>query len=203
MSNKKRKASFSSDSPTSKKAKLAEGLLDDPNEYNIHFQQGQIVRINLTNFMTFDQCEIKCDPGLNLIVGPNGSGKSSIVCAICLGLAGKPKSLGRGDKASSFIKQGRKQAKIEIELFANNRANDIIIRYITTNNSKWSLNNSSRTTRKNVEKFVKKKRNIKVDNLCQFLAQDRVSSFAMLSPKDLLIETEKAIENNDLYTWHQ
>jgi len=28
-------------------------------------------------------------------MGPNGTGKSTIVCAICLGLAGKPKILGR------------------------------------------------------------------------------------------------------------
>jgi chromosome segregation ATPase len=34
-------------------------------------------------------------PNLNLIIGPNGSGKSSIVCAMVLGLGGKPKLLGR------------------------------------------------------------------------------------------------------------
>ena len=42
-----------------------------------------------------------------------------------------------------------------------------------------------------------------VDNLCQFLAQDRVSEFARLTPKDLLIETEKAIEDDQLYKWHK
>lgn len=35
-----------------------------------------------------------------MIVGANGTGKSSIVCAICLGLAGKTATLGRGDKVN-------------------------------------------------------------------------------------------------------
>lgn len=37
-------------------------------------------------------------PHLNMIVGANGTGKSSIVCAICLGLAGKPSFIGRAEK---------------------------------------------------------------------------------------------------------
>lgn len=43
-------------------------------------------------------------PNLNMIVGANGTGKSSIVCAICLGLAGKTAILGRGDKVKSNTK---------------------------------------------------------------------------------------------------
>jgi chromosome segregation ATPase len=34
-------------------------------------------------------------PNLNVIVGPNGTGKSTIVCAMVLGLGGKPRLLGR------------------------------------------------------------------------------------------------------------
>uniref|UniRef100_A0A803YEB6 Structural maintenance of chromosomes protein 5 n=1 Tax=Meleagris gallopavo TaxID=9103 RepID=A0A803YEB6_MELGA len=41
-----------------------------------------------------------------MIVGANGTGKSSIVCAICLGLAGKPSFLGRAEKVGLFVKQG-------------------------------------------------------------------------------------------------
>lgn len=44
-------------------------------------------------------------PNLNMIVGANGTGKSSIVCAICLGLAGKTTILGRGDKVNSSLMQ--------------------------------------------------------------------------------------------------
>lgn len=49
---------------------------------------------------TYDHSEVFPGPKLNMIVGANGTGKSSIVCAICLGLAGKTAVLGRGDKAS-------------------------------------------------------------------------------------------------------
>lgn len=37
-----------------------------------------------------------------MIVGPNGTGKSSIVCALCLGLAGSTSLLGRGKEVSDI-----------------------------------------------------------------------------------------------------
>lgn len=52
---------------------------------------------------TYDHSEVFPGPNLNMIVGANGTGKSSIVCAICLGLAGKTAVLGRGDKASHSL----------------------------------------------------------------------------------------------------
>lgn len=53
---------------------------------------------------TYDYTEVYPGPNLNMIVGANGTGKSSIVCAICLGLAGKTAILGRGDKVNSRLK---------------------------------------------------------------------------------------------------
>ena len=54
------------------------------------YMPGNIIEIELQNFMTFNH--LKCKPGsrLNLVIGPNGSGKSSLVCAIALGLGGEP-----------------------------------------------------------------------------------------------------------------
>jgi len=51
---------------------------------------GNILEIELHNFMTFDYLKCKPGPRLNLVIGPNGSGKSSLVCAIALGLCGEP-----------------------------------------------------------------------------------------------------------------
>ncbi|XP_016391663.1 structural maintenance of chromosomes protein 5-like [Sinocyclocheilus rhinocerous] len=62
------------------------------------FVEGSILRITMRNFLTYDHSEVFPGPKLNMIVGANGTGKSSIVCAICLGLAGKTAVLGRGDK---------------------------------------------------------------------------------------------------------
>jgi hypothetical protein len=62
--------------------------------------RGQIFRIRLHNFLTFDDVELYPSPKLNVIVGPNGTGKSSIVCAICIGLGGRPTILGRAKEVS-------------------------------------------------------------------------------------------------------
>lgn len=48
---------------------------------------GSIVRMKLTDFLTYDDAEFRPGPYLNMVLGPNGTGKSSIACAICLGLA--------------------------------------------------------------------------------------------------------------------
>lgn len=44
--------------------------------------------------------------------------------------------------------------------------------------------------------------NIQVDNLCQFLPQDRVASFAALSPQQILRETEKAVGSEATLQMH-
>ncbi|MES1905120.1 MAG: hypothetical protein MHPSP_001704, partial [Paramarteilia canceri] len=56
---------------------------------------------------TYSYVNIKPGPNLNIIIGPNGSGKSSLICAIALGLAGKPSHLGRSKHIQSFIKEGK------------------------------------------------------------------------------------------------
>ena len=65
---------------------------------------------------TYDSVEFVCGPYLNVIIGPNGTGKSTIVCAICLGLAGKTSWLGRAQHPTEFIKYEKTRAKIEITL---------------------------------------------------------------------------------------
>lgn len=44
---------------------------------------------------------------------------------------------------------------------------------------------------------------VQLDNLCQFLPQDRVAAFAAMRPHELLEETEKAIGNAELHERHQ
>lgn len=51
---------------------------------------GNIVEIELSNFMTYHRLACRPGPRLNLVLGPNGSGKSSLVCAIALALAADP-----------------------------------------------------------------------------------------------------------------
>ncbi|XP_009993202.1 PREDICTED: structural maintenance of chromosomes protein 5 [Chaetura pelagica] len=136
-----------------------------------------------------------------MIVGANGTGKSSIVCAICLGLAGKPSFIGRADKVGLFVKQGCLKGVVEIELFKN-PDNVIITREIqvVNNTSAWFINRKP-TTLKTVEEQVAAL-SIQVDNLCQFLPQDKVGEFAKLSKIELLEATEKSIGPPEMYRFH-
>lgn len=54
------------------------------------FKPGSIVRIKLTDFVTYTSAEFFLGPKLNMVIGPNGTGKSTLVCAICLGLGWGP-----------------------------------------------------------------------------------------------------------------
>lgn len=51
---------------------------------------GAIVRVKLTDFVTYNSAEFFPGPSLNMVIGPNGTGKSTLVCAICLGLGWGP-----------------------------------------------------------------------------------------------------------------
>ena len=44
---------------------------------------------------TFDEIDMFPKNKLNLVIGPNGAGKSTFVCAIVLGLGGKPSTIGK------------------------------------------------------------------------------------------------------------
>ncbi|NXL51492.1 SMC5 protein, partial [Podilymbus podiceps] len=150
---------------------------------------------------TYDICEVRPGPNLNMIVGANGTGKSSIVCAICLGLAGKPSFIGRADKVGLFVKQGCLKGVVEIEL-SKTPDNIIITREIqvVNNTSAWFINRKPATLRTVEEQIAAL--NIQVDNLCQFLPQDKVGEFAKLSKIELLEATEKSIGPPEMYQFH-
>ncbi len=164
---------------------------------------GTIVRVRLKNFVTYSSAEFSFSPTLNMVVGPNGTGKSTFVCAICLGLCGNPSLLGRQKTISEFVKNGQQSGIIEIELknFKGKR-NLIITRNININNSsQWYLNGNS-CSEKTVKNSIKDM-NIQIDNLCQFLPQDRVVEFARLKSEMLLQETERAVGSINLLSNHK
>ncbi|NWU57091.1 SMC5 protein, partial [Dromas ardeola] len=164
---------------------------------------GSVYNVQKINVLsrTYDVCEVHPGPNLNMIVGANGTGKSSIVCAICLGLAGKPSFIGRADKVGLFVKQGCLKGLVEIEL-SKTPDNIIITREIQVlnNTSSWFINRKPATL-KTVEEQIAAL-NIQVDNLCQFLPQDKVGEFAKLSKIELLEATEKSIGPPEMYQFH-
>uniref|UniRef100_A0A673Y4C3 Structural maintenance of chromosomes protein 5 n=1 Tax=Salmo trutta TaxID=8032 RepID=A0A673Y4C3_SALTR len=150
---------------------------------------------------TYDHSIVYPGPNLNMIVGANGTGKSSIVCAICLGLAGKTAILGRGDKVGLYVKRGCNKGSVEIELHKA-QGNLVINReiHVENNQSTWMLN-GKHTSQKTVEEEVKALQ-IQVSNLCQFLPQEKVGEFAKMTKVELLEATEKSVGPPEMYEFH-
>lgn len=169
------------------------------------FQPGSIRRVKLTNFVTYEKAEFFPGPNLNMVIGPNGTGKSSLVCAICLGLGLSPKLLGRADDVGEFVKHNTSVAEVEIELerLPNDPHNYVIrSRFIRDGNKReWFINGKSSTLKAVLE--LTKRLSIQIDNLCQFLPQDKVAEFAGLSPVELLLQTQRAAAPEEMLEQHE
>ncbi|KAI7729601.1 hypothetical protein M8C21_012043, partial [Ambrosia artemisiifolia] len=181
--------------PRAKRPKISRGEDD--------YLPGNIVEIEIKNFMTFNH--LVCKPGsrLNLVIGPNGSGKSSLVCAIALGLGGEPQLLGRAATIGAFVKRGEESGYTKITLRGKTSDEKIVItrKIDARNRSEW-LHNGRSVSKKEVIDIIQKF-NIQVNNLTQFLPQDRVCEFAKLTPVRLLEETEKAVGDPQLPVLHR
>ena len=168
------------------------------------FQPGAIVRVKLTNFVTYENAEFFPGPNLNMVIGPNGTGKSSLVCAICLGLGWGAKHLGRAGEVGEFVKHNMNDAHIEIELQRRrNESSNYVVRsriIRESNTREWWLNNK-KTSLKAIQELTRSL-SIQIDNLCQFLPQDKVSEFAALTPIELLQQTQRAAAPEEMLDWH-
>ncbi|PHH72969.1 hypothetical protein CDD82_5719 [Ophiocordyceps australis] len=169
------------------------------------FQPGAIVCVKVENFVTYEKAEFFPGPHLNMVIGPNGTGKSSLVCAICLGLGYSPRHLGRAGSVKEFVKHGKDTAVIEIELCKRpqDRKNHVVRVQIRReqNSQKWWINGKE-ATHKAVQALMQSLK-IQVDNLCQFLPQDRVVEFAASTPVDLLRETLRAAAPAEMLQWQR
>ena len=82
-------------------------------------------------------------------------------------------------------------------------SNYVIRRTIVREGSKSQFSiNGERATNKAVVELAQNL-SIQIDNLCQFLPQDRVVEFAALSPVDLLRETQRAAAPAHMIKWHE
>lgn len=158
------------------------------------FATGSIVRVKVENFVIYEKAEFLPGPNLNMVIGPNGTGKSSLVCAICLGLGYPASVLGRATSFGEFVKHGKEHAIVEVELQKRpeDRANYVVKLVIRRedNTRKFSLNGREATI-KQIQHVTRQLR-IQIDNLCQFLPQDRVAEFAGLNSVELLTRTLQA-----------
>lgn len=113
--------------------------------------------------------------------------------------------LGRAKDVGEFVKNDCDEATIEIELAGPPRhsRNPIICRTIKKEGNKSSFTINGKTaSRTQVLKFAQSF-SIQIDNLCQFLPQDRVSEFAKLTPIQLLESTQRAAAAPEMIKWHE
>ncbi|CCU82278.1 structural maintenance of chromosomes 5 smc5 [Blumeria hordei DH14] len=177
---------------------------EDSEIHSSQFQHGAIVRVKVVNFVTYEEAEFFPGPNLNMVIGPNGTGKSSLVCAICLGLGSSPTQLGRATQVGEFVKHSMPDSIIEIELQGDVGEENYIIRsrILREDNSReWWLN-GQRSNLKAVKLLVEKL-SIQIDNLCQFLPQEKVAEFSALSPSELLLQTQRAAAPPDVLEKHE
>jgi structural maintenance of chromosomes protein 5 len=182
----------------------AANVLENGHQQNEH-QPGSIVRVTLTTFVTYTKAEFHPGPNLNMIIGPNGTGKSTLVCAICLGLGWATSHLGRAKDLGEFVKHGAKRAVIEIELAGDptrHAENQVITTTIVKEGNKAEYAVNGKKSNKKGVQLLARSFSIQVDNLCQFLPQDRVVEFAALSPVDLLTQTQRAAAPEEMSEWH-
>ena len=106
-----------------------------------------------------------------------------------------------------YIKRGERSALVQVTLSSGNPAKPTVVsRKISDSDdgpakNEWKLNGVVVNQTKVAE--VVEQLNIQLDNLCQFLPQDRVVEFAAMQPKELLLETEKALGEQELFVQHQ
>ncbi|KAI9828295.1 MAG: Structural maintenance of chromosomes protein 5 [Thelocarpon impressellum] len=179
------------------------GAVGEDEEDEERYQPGSIVRVKLDDFVTYTSAEFFPGPSLNMVIGPNGTGKSTLVCAICLGLGWGPQHLGRAKDVSEYVKHGCHEASIEIELAGRpGEANPVIRRQIKREGNKSSFFVDDKPVTLKAVLELAKSFSIQIDNLCQFLPQDKVCEFAALTPVELLQSTQRAAAGPLMLQWH-
>jgi hypothetical protein len=113
-------------------------------------------------------------------------------------------NLGRAKDLGDYVKTGHDTGEIEIELAAadKRKPNHVIRRVIKVEGNKSAFYVDGRpSSQKNVVALAQSF-SIQIDNLCQFLPQERVVEFAKLDPVSLLRETQRAAAPDDMVQWH-
>lgn len=165
------------------------------------FKPGCILSLKLQNFMAYSEAVFNFGSSLNMIIGPNGSGKSALLFAICIGL-GWDLRLIKKENLRSLIKNGCEQGSIKITLKNYEPKENVQIhRNFTAKESFWTVDGVECDV-KHVREICKRFE-IKLDNLCVFLPQERVIEFARMTPEKLLFEVESVLEDKSLLEMHK
>ena len=117
-----------------------------------------------------------------------------------------PQHLGRAKEVSDFVKHGCHEASIEIELAGDGHRfrgrNPIIRCNIKRDGNKTTFSINGKPSNKKGVLELARSFSIQIDNLCQFLPQDKVVEFAAMTPIELLRSTQRAVAPQEMLDWH-
>ena len=101
------------------------------------------------------------------------------------------------------MRKGAKAGSVEVIISAGPDAADHRIeRHLTADGKSQFKINGAAKTQKDVEK-LNGELTIQLDNLCQFLPQEKVVEFSKMTPTELLLSTERAIGDGRLADMHE
>ena len=162
------------------------------------FQDGSIIKLLLENFQTYSNATFTFHPQLNFIAGPNGCGKSSVANAIAFIFGGNTSTIGKTKDIAEYVNFNADEAKVEATL--KFRGKTVILKRIFNKLNKKSLFYVNETSKKvkEYQDFIKLI-NVDINNLCQFLPQEKVSQFAALNAEQLLKSTLNSQSNTNIY----
>ncbi|GAB0494638.1 hypothetical protein MMPV_005934 [Pyropia vietnamensis] len=171
----------------------------------VPFSHGNITSLKMHNFLTFNDVALSPGPRLNLIIGPNGSGKSTVVNALCIVFNGHLRLLGRSTDLSQYIRHGQETAWVEASLYDTSgprpRTRTVRRTFHLDSKSEWQID-GVRANKTAVEK-LRGEYDIQLDNLCQFLPQERIAQFTELRPAELLSSTMAALGGTAMTATHK
>ena len=115
------------------------------------------------------------------------------------------KHLGRAKDVSEFVKHGCQEAWIEIELKGEpkKKKNPVIRCNIKREGNKTTFSIDGKPATKKGVLELARRFSIQIDNLCQFLPQDKVVEFAGMSPIELLRSTQRAVATQEMQDQHE
>lgn len=156
-----------------------------------NYRPGNILRMELRNVMSHEECTFNFGPRLNYVIGPNGSGKSTILAGICLAFAAPVSCMGKPSlKVQHLIKSSKEE--LEVSVFVKNVEGeaDVIFRRVLgrqKRQDKFFIDGKSVSMKEVQSRALEL--DIQITSKTRFLPQDRVKEFTSMRPKELLITT--------------
>ncbi|GKT34674.1 Structural maintenance of chromosomes protein 5 like protein [Aduncisulcus paluster] len=158
------------------------------------FSDGKVMSISLTNFMGSKSMKYHFGPSSNIITGPNGSGKSTLLYAIMV-LFGADKEIWaqKFKSIAGFVNTQANSAIIEAEVYHRHTRGRykkesfrirVIIQRIPSLKVEYSIN-GKKVSKKSATALCRRL-NIRTDNMCCVMPQEKANRIAAERPSTLL-----------------